>query len=118
MDNRLRWDKRRSGRTTKMLAAAMRRCFSGRHVYVVVGTDGMFNYCVNILRDMGATKVFHSMRCVEFGEGCRIYFIGLKNALITSDFELRGIHDDNVFWDHDAVRQRYNQILQRFHEYD
>jgi hypothetical protein len=114
-----RWDKRRSGRTTKMLAAAMRRCFDGRHVYVVLPNTSMLEYCIDILEDMGATRIRPVTKIVEFGSGCELHLITLNSqAIAPHSFELKGIHDENVFWDHEAVRQRNNHILQRYHEYD
>lgn len=119
-DNRTRWDKRRSGRTRSMLAHAMRQCFAGRHVYVVVADLGaMFKYCVPILQDMGATRIRNMDKIVEFGSGCELHFIPTDHPRLNShDFTMEGVHDENVFWDHEAVRRRYNHILQRFHEYD
>lgn len=113
-----RWDKRRSGRTRGMLAAAMRQCFGGRCVYVVVhDVGGMFNYCVPILQDMGATRIRNQDKIVEFGHGCELCFISSEGPTING-FELGGTHPDNVFWDHEAVRRKFNHIIQRFHEYD
>lgn len=118
-DNKMRWDKRRSGRTRGMLAAAMRQCFAGRHVYIVVHDLGsMFNYCVPILQDMGATRIRNQDKIVEFGHGCELIFIGLDNNKVGPMFAIEGVHDENVFWDHEAVRRKFNHVIRRFHEYD
>jgi hypothetical protein len=102
-----------------MLAAAMRQCFGGRHVYVVVPNKEFYEYCIPILQDMGATGIWPTMRCVEFGTGCRMYFILPDNPkIVKGTFEVEGVHDSNTFWDHEAVRRKYNHILQRYHEYD
>jgi len=101
-----------------MLAAAMRQCFGGRHVYVVIPSAQFFSYCVPILQDMGATRVRHNAMTMEFGVGCEIHFLELTNSMIMEGFQVRGVHAENVFWDHEAVRKKYNQIIQRFHEYD
>jgi hypothetical protein len=55
---------------------------------------------------------------MEFGVGCEIHFLELTNSMIMEGFQVRGVHAENVFWDHEAVRKKYNQIIQRFHEYD
>jgi hypothetical protein len=101
-----------------MLAAAMRQCFGQRQVYVVVsGVKNMFDYCSPILQDMGATRLHPSRQMAEFGSGCEMFFISYEAPTIVG-FELMGVHQENVFWDHEAVRRKYNQIIQRFHEYD
>jgi hypothetical protein len=105
-----------------MLAAAMRQCFGGRHVYVVISNKETFSYCVPILQDMGATRIHTANKIVEFGSGCEMHFkvwdANASGHVFGGGFELRGIHQENVFWDHEAVRRKYNQIIQRFHEYD
>lgn len=101
-----------------MLASAMRRCFDGRTVFVVLPSLGMFNYCLPILAAMGSTRTRHNQHSVEFGVGCEIRFLGLESSMLGSSFDVRGVHAENTFWDHEAVRQRYNHIIQRYHEYD
>ena len=115
-----RWDKRRSGRTTKMLAHAMRKCFHDHHAHVVIANSAEFNYLAGILADMGATRINRSHLSAEFGAGCVIQFHvwNPDRDIFGHDFDLKGIHPECVFWDHEAVRRKHNQIIQRYHEYD
>lgn len=72
-----------------------------------------------ILRDMGATAIGHAPRYADFGKGSRIQFITVDNQLVDArDLSLRGIKEEHVFWDHEAVRQFHNRVIGKYHEYD
>lgn len=102
-----------------MLAAAMRKCFDGGAVAVVI-PRGLFDYIVPILRDMGATTVNRSQHVATFGANAKMYFYMLSNDdMVRPEFlEVRGYSPDYTFWDHEAVRQAYNRVIARYHEYD
>lgn len=118
MQNRVLGDNRQSGRTTKMLAAAMRHCYDGSPSFVVL-PRGLWEYCVPILRDLGATYIGQAPRVADFGKGSRIQFITIDNgAVIGKDLALRGIKEEHVFWDHEAIRQLHNRAIGKYHEYD
>lgn len=113
-----RWDNRRSGRTTRMLAAAMRRCFSDR-VSIVVLARGDFEHVIPILRDLGATYVCKTRRLAKFGEDSTMYFkVPNDKDVISEAFLIQGYREEATFWDHEAVRQAHNRILMKYHEYD
>jgi hypothetical protein len=55
----------------------------------------------------------------EFGKNSRIHFKTTEAGDVCGDrLEIRGIRDEHVFWDHEVIRQRYNHIIMRYHEYD
>lgn len=112
------YDNRRSGRTTRMLAAAMRHCFDGGVSFVVI-PRGMFEELKPVLKDMGATYICQHRRFAEFGKDAKIQFKVLQDEDVnTETFEVRGIKEEHVFWDHEAVRQAHNRTLMKYHEYD
>lgn len=116
--NSKRWDNRRSGRTTKMLAAAMRKCYDGGDVYVVI-PRGTWEKIVPTLKDLGATYICHAPKMAKFGADARMHFIAPENNAIDRDsLWIKGIKEENTFWDHEAVRQVFNRVLQKYHEYD
>lgn len=118
MQSRVLGDNRLSGRTTKMLAAAMRHCYDGSPCFVVL-PKGLWDYCVPILRDLGASYIGQAPRVADFGKGSRIQFITIDNTMVNrNELSLRGIREEHVFWDHEAVRQIYNRAIGKYHEYD
>lgn len=118
MQARTKGDNRRSGRTTRMLAAAAAKVYSGGFAIVIL-PRGCFEYCVPILKDLGATYICKTRRIAEFGANSKIHFKVLSDPDVRTEcFEVIGVKDENVFWDHEAVRQAYNQAIQRYHEYD
>lgn len=121
-DEKMRWDKRRTGRTIKMLAAAFAKAFHGERVVVVLEDMDKFDYCLGPLKDMGITRISVANHMVMVGNGHgsgTICFTWLgAEPLVPGTFEVKGWHPDNVFWDHEAVRRLHNHILMRFHEYD
>lgn len=118
MQSRTKGDNRRSGRTTRMLAAALAKVYNGGTAVVVV-PRGAFDYCVPILRDLGATYIHKWQRYAEFGKGSKIEIRVIGDPTVKSEyFEVEGFRPEYVFWDHEAVRQAHNQVIQRYHEYD
>lgn len=101
-----------------MLTAALRHCFHGGKSYVVI-PRGTFEYCIPILKDLGATYVCRTRYFAEFGKGSVIQFKVLHSQDVDPEtLEVRGIREEHVFWDHEAVRQAHNRILMKYHEYD
>lgn len=118
MQARTKGDNRRSGRTTRMLAAAIASVYKGGTAHVVL-PRGMWENIVPTLKDLGASRIASAPRFADFGEGSRLYFLTIDNPSVDrSNLSLRGIKDEAVFWDHEAVRQMYNPILMKYHEYD
>lgn len=118
MQGRVLGDNRLSGRTTRMLAAALASCLNGGYAYVVI-PRGLWDHCVTILEDMGATSINKSQHVASFGADTRLYFRILGSDDIRPEyFEVRGIKAERTFWDHEAVRQSYNHIIMKYHEYD
>lgn len=113
-----RWNNRRSGRTTKMLAAAMRQCYDGG-TSVVVLPRGDFEKAIPILKDLGATYICKFRRFAEFGKDSKIVFMVPQDKDVDTDnLEVRGFREQYTFWDHEAVRQAHNRVIMKYHEYD
>lgn len=118
MQARTKSDNRRSGRTTRMLAAAIASVYRGGIAYVVL-PRGLWQYAVPILKDLGASYVCPHRRFAEFGADSKIYFKQLSDPDVNPEmFEIRGVRSENIFWDHEAIRQANNRVIQRYHEYD
>lgn len=118
MDDKLR----RTGRTTRALAAAFRLAFSGRRVVFVVHDPRMWDYCKPILKDLGADRMNNAHKVATFyGRGIAdgtITFVPLSGPDVErSTFTVQGWAPENTIWDHEAVRQAHNHIIQRYHEY-
>lgn len=118
MQGRVKGDNRLTGRTTRMLAAAVACALENGHAYVII-PRGLWQYCEPILKDFGATSVNHSRYTAHFGSDT-IYFFNQHSDIVKKDgsFEVRGIKSELVFWDHEAIRQCHNHIIMRYHEYD
>lgn len=118
-----KWDNRRSGRTTKMLLAALKRARdTGRTVVCVVPSAEVkeirTHALVFIAQDYGG---IWDARVNEYKthSGGRIYLMPMRNGAVN----LKTLHVDrfdpeDVFWDHEVIRQGHNRILQEFHRYD
>lgn len=121
-DKMRRWDNRRSGRTTRMLAAAFARAYAGNRVAVVIPEPTMFKYCAPILRDLGVTRISEQNHLAMVGSGTGagvIYFVNYNSEeIVSGTFGVKDFHPDNVFWDHESVRRACNRIIEEYHRYD
>lgn len=112
-------DNRRSGRTTRMLAAAFRRAFDGNHVFVVMHDGYVTDYMIAILRDLGVAGWDRRTGSGRIGAGSSVTLIPMhSNKVDTATLLLDGVAEENVFWDHEAVRRAHNRILSKYHEWD
>jgi len=121
-----RWDinHRRTGRTTRMLAAAFRAAYNGETVTILApgtGPTAFMAYCVPILMDMGACKVNKQTHRVDVGYGPkagRIFFRTRNDELFDSEtMTFRGTPGVFMF-DHEAIRQMFNRALEMYHGWD
>lgn len=115
----VRWDNRRSGRTTKALAAAFRLAYEGRHVVFVSPNPDFFKYCKRILEDLGATSFNFNVQKCRVMDGS-ILFLQWDDSqhVDPRTFLVKMVPEANVVWDHESVRRAHNRALVKFHEWD
>ncbi len=101
------WNPRRSGRTTRMLAAAMVAAREGLHVYLLFATPAQAQPFAQAIREAvpGARVEVLSQHDRRIEWAIRPYFRDLEGG-------------SEVFIDHHLLEVVYAHVLQRFHRYD
>lgn len=121
-----RWDinHRRTGRTTRMLKEAFRRAYHGDNVVILApGTSpsAFYAYCQPILADMGATKFNRQTHSAYVGygpkAGCILFRTRNDELFDRETMSFRSMRG-TVLYDHEAIRQMFNQALELYHEWD
>lgn len=100
---------RQTGRTTRMVNAAIKAAQAGRAVYIVAATDHERKYIECIIERLGFDR----------------YRLGIKvehpapHNLEWKIMKLRGAHPNcEVFVDHHAIEVQFRQVLNELHRYD
>lgn len=116
-----KWDNRQSGRTTKMMLAALRRSVeTGRSVICVVPSVEDVRPTIDFLASQHYGGLSNHKLCLfKTHGGASVYIMPMRNqAVRLNTLHVSGYSDEDVFWDHDVVKQALNRILQEFHRYD
>jgi len=116
----LKYDNRRSGRTSKMLLAAAKHAASvGSKAYVVLATGDMSQIGPILAKiDPRGAWCQHD-RTFLLSDGGKMVFCTMKNPNVKMDgLFLTGAPEGSVFFDHEAVRLAHNRIISEFHRYD
>lgn len=115
-----KYDRRQSGRTTKMLMAALRLAKDGVEVIVVLENQDKVRNHVAFLtsQDYGGIYTNHKGYTTGGRKGL-IQFRSMSNPDVNlKTLQIKGIRPENIFWDHEVVRLTHNRIIQEFHRYD
>lgn len=116
-----KWDNRRSGRSTKMMLAALRRSVeTGKSVICVVPSIEDVKPSIDFLATQHYGGLSNHKLCLfSTHKGAKIFIMPMKNqAVRLQTLHVSGYSDEDVFWDHEVIRQAHNRILQEFHKYD
>lgn len=99
---------RQTGRTTRMIQAAVKAAINGSKVHIIVHSLREVDRIRRVLHDMHASALDISVSPPA-------------DPWWSDDDTLRprGVHPDaKVFIDHHAVRERYSNILDMYHRWD
>lgn len=106
MDN---WDRRASGRTTRMLEEAIQLAKEGRAVYVLFSSK---NHCDQMERCPDIEK--YKELGIKFEHPA-----SLGQGLDLENLRLIGAHPNCILLvDHHLLAMRYGRIFEMFHRYD
>lgn len=104
---------RQTGRTTRMLQAAIEAARAGRAVYVVAADHNHVRYMLDMLQDL-----------IQVDDRRLLNSIKIETPVQLGNFDymtlgLRGAHPNcKVFVDHFTLERLFPAIIQAFHEFD